>query len=151
LMGQFFTRIDNLGALTNSGTNMKIYDQKVRDTIAEMHGARSLKWPPSPANRVLLQYQVTDWKGAVRDWKDLQKQNALPADQIHSESPPGKEEENEHIMIKSLISGRTIAVACSQVVEQMTDVIFVQLIAGLVGIYWRRIMLFKPDSTLLTA
>jgi len=152
LMGQFFTRTDNLGALRNPTTNVVIYEQKIRDMITDMHQARFLQWPPLPANRVLLQYFVTDWQQAVRDWEELRQRNAVPSNELHLELPPGQPHNGEHVLIRSLISGRTIAVACSQDVQQLiTEATFRTLISGLIGIYSKRIMLFNPDSTLLAA
>jgi len=151
LMGQFFTRLNNLGALRNAATNSAIYEQKIRDILDDLQHARSLKWPVVPGFRVLLQYIVVEWVEADQDWKELRRQKALPPNQMLLDGPPGNADEGQHVKIVALLTGRTVAVACSQDLALLTAAAtaaqFAELISELTGIYWRRIMLFKPDST----
>jgi len=151
LMGQFITRLNNLRALRNAGTNLAVYDQTIRDKLVDLQHVRSLKWPVVAGCRVLLQYIVVDWAEANQDWQQLRRQKALPPNQVLLNGPPGNVDEGQHVKIVSLLSGRTVAVACSQDLALLTAAAtaaeFAELISELTGIYWRRIMLFQPDST----
>jgi len=151
LMGQFVTRLSNLVALRNAGTNLPIYEQQIRDILDDLKHVRSRMWPAVPGFRVILQYIVIDWAEAEQDWKELRRREALPPDEMLLEGPFGSPDEGQHVKIVSLLSGRTVAVACSQNLELLTAALtavqFAELISELTGIYWRRIMLFKPDST----
>jgi len=158
LMGQFITRLDSLKELTNPNTHLKIYDESIRDTVKEMKQARADRWPPLINHRALLQYETVDWKKAKLGWQALYDRHALPPDEMHRKRedgpPPGEQEkqpEHVNLIIKSLISGRTVAVACSQNLELLTQpktaLNFPELISTQTGIYWRRILLFDTEMT----
>jgi len=154
LMGQFITRLNNLRALRNAGTNLPIYDETIRDILFNLQDARSLKWPVTacvPGFRVFLQYIDVDWLEADRDWQELRKRKALPPNEMLLDSLPSNAGERQHVKIVSMFSGRTVAVACPQNLELLTDAKaaaeLAELISESTGTYQRRIMLFKPDST----
>jgi len=153
LMSQFITRLNSLGALRTAGTNLPIYDQEIHEILSDLQHARSANWPVLPGFRVFLQYMPVDWLEAGRDWQELRRRNALPPNEMLLDCPTGNADEGQHVKIVSVLSGRTVAVACSQNLELLTAAktaaTFAELISESTGIYWRRIMLFKPDSTLL--
>merc|ERR1719149_605092 len=85
LMGQFITRLNNLGALRNAGTNLLIYDETIRDVLFNLQDTRSLKWPVTacvPGFQVFLQYIDVDWLEADRDWQELRRRKALPPNEM---------------------------------------------------------------------
>jgi len=155
LMVQFITRLNNLGALISLATILPIYDQKTRDILSDLQNARSLKWPVVPGFRVFLQYMPVDWLEADRDWQELRRRKALPPSEMLLDGPPGNSDEGQHVKIVSVLSGRTVAVACSQNLELLTAAKtaakFAELISESTGTYWHRIKLFNPDSTPLEA
>lgn len=153
LMTQFLARLSNLAALRNKDSQKATYPEEIRDAIRAVHEARFIQWPARGGSQVLVQYHEVPLDTAKTLFTTLENDQALPprGDRKCRDAPTVEDTASGlvHLKISAVISGRAIAVVFSKTPAELTEGVLKDEISYLTGIHAERLMVFKPDLTLL--